>query len=821
MMTDRTLRVLEFTRIREMLSEGALTEGGRERCLALKPMDSLFDIGEAQQETEEATVILQYVGGHPLTEFPDARGALRVCAKGGTLSPRMLLDVAGLLRASRAARDALITERENTPRLRGKAETLAEVRNVERDITDAILSEDEIADRASSELANIRRHLRGAQERIKDRLNQMIRSAGMQKYLQESIITVRNGRYVIPVRAEYRSMVPGLVHDQSTSGATLFVEPMTAVEMGNEIREWEIKEAREIERILAALSAEVAPWAEALEANAETLGELDFIFAKGLLSRRLRCVAPKMNERGYLNIIRGRHPLIDPEKVVPSDIYLGYPEEGADRSGGRRGGKQKEAGGQARADAPAEAAESRGPGFNSLIITGPNTGGKTVTLKTLGLLTLMAQAGLQVPAELGTELSVFEQVWADIGDEQSIEQSLSTFSGHMTNIVTIMQQVTPRDLVLFDELGAGTDPTEGAALAQSILTRLLHIRVRTVATTHYSELKVFAMTTEGVENASVEFDVETLRPTYRLSIGVPGKSNAFEISRRLGLAENLIENAKKLLSSEEIRFEDVIADAEYHRQVAERERQLAQEASRETIRLRDEAESLRREMEQRRTESVRKAKEEARRILQDARQESESVISELKRMKKEAGSAADVNALRHRLDKGIDEMSEGLNPARPEEGEVPETLRPGDQVKVLTFGTNASVLSAPNSRGEVELANGNMKFKAKLQDLRLIRHGEPAPKTTVKAKTGALTRSVPMECDVRGMNLEEAIGAVEIYLDEAVLAGLHEVSVIHGKGTGVLRSGLRQELRRNRHVKSIRPGMYGEGEDGVTVVTLK
>ncbi|MBR2823138.1 MAG: Smr/MutS family protein [Clostridia bacterium] len=391
----------------------------------------------------------------------------------------------------------------------------------------------------------------------------------------------------------------------------------------------------------------------------------------------------------------------------------------------------------------------------------------------------------------------------------------------MTNIVTIMQQVTPRDLVLFDELGAGTDPTEGAALAQSILTRLLHIRVRTVATTHYSELKVFAMTTEGVENASVEFDVETLRPTYRLSIGVPGKSNAFEISRRLGLAENLIENAKKLLSSEEIRFEDVIADAEYHRQVAERERQLAQEASRETIRLRDEAESLRREMEQRRTESVRKAKEEARRILQDARQESESVISELKRMKKEAGSAADVNALRHRLDKGIDEMSEGLNPARPEEGEVPETLRPGDQVKVLTFGTNASVLSAPNSRGEVELANGNMKFKAKLQDLRLIRHGEPAPKTTVKAKTGALTRSVPMECDVRGMNLEEAIGAVEIYLDEAVLAGLHEVSVIHGKGTGVLRSGLRQELRRNRHVKSIRPGMYGEGEDGVTVVTLK
>ena len=412
---------------------------------------------------------------------------------------------------------------------------------------------------------NIRRHLRGAQDRIKDKLNQMVRSS-LQKYLQESIVTVRNNRYVIPVRAEYRAMVPGLVHDQSSSGATLFIEPMAAVEMGNEIREWEIKEAREIDRILAALSAEVAPYAEGLRANVEMLGELDFIFAKGLLSRRLRCVAPKMNTRGFLHILRGRHPLIDPEKVVPSDIYLGYPEAPAEKPAARKDKAGK--------GAEAPKAEE-GPGFNTLVITGPNTGGKTVTLKTIGLLTLMAQAGLQVPAELGTELAVFEQVWADIGDEQSIEQSLSTFSGHMTHIVQIMKEVTPRDLVLFDELGAGTDPTEGAALAQSILTRLLHIRVRTVATTHYSELKAFALTTEGVENASVEFDVETLRPTYRLSIGVPGKSNAFEISRRLGLPENLIEGAMQLLSSDEVRFEDVIANAEYHRQIAERERQLA------------------------------------------------------------------------------------------------------------------------------------------------------------------------------------------------------------------------------------------------------
>ena len=811
MMTERSLRVLEFTRIREMLAEGALTALGAEKCRELVPFDTLYDIDLAQRETEEAAVILQYVGGHPLTEFPDARPALTVCEKGGTLSPGMLLSVAGLLRASRAARDVLITDRENTPLLQGRAQLLSEARNVERDITDAILSEDEIADRASSELMNIRRHLRGAQDRIKDKLNQMVRSS-LQKYLQESIVTVRNNRYVIPVRAEYRAMVPGLVHDQSSSGATLFIEPMAAVEMGNEIREWEIKEAREIDRILAALSAEVAPYAEGLRANVEMLGELDFIFAKGLLSRRLRCVAPKMNTRGFLHILRGRHPLIDPEKVVPSDIYLGYPEAPAEKPAARKDKTGK--------GAEAPKAEE-GPGFNTLVITGPNTGGKTVTLKTIGLLTLMAQAGLQVPAELGTELAVFEQVWADIGDEQSIEQSLSTFSGHMTHIVQIMKEVTPRDLVLFDELGAGTDPTEGAALAQSILTRLLHIRVRTVATTHYSELKAFALTTEGVENASVEFDVETLRPTYRLSIGVPGKSNAFEISRRLGLPENLIEGAKQLLSSDEVRFEDVIANAEYHRQIAERERQLAQEASRETLKLRDEAEKLRREMEEKREQSVRKAKEEARRILQDARRESENIISELKRMKKEAGTAADVNALRRQLDQGIDGLSEGLRAPAPEEGEAPKTVHPGDVVKVLTFGTEASVLSEPNAKGEVELASGNMKFKAKLSDLRLVHKAPEKEKTVVKARTGAMTRTVPMECDVRGMNLEEAVSAVEIYLDEAVMAGLHEVSVIHGKGTGVLRSGIRQELRRNRHVKSCRPGMYGEGEDGVTVVTLK
>ena len=784
-MKERTLRVLEFTRIRELLAEGALTPAGAEKCRQLEPADELTAVQALQAETEEATVILQYTGGHPMIAFPDVKPALVICEKGGSLSAGMLLNVAELLRASRAAQDALVTERENTPILRAKAEGLFVSRSIEKDITDAIISEDEIADRASSELMNIRRHLRGAQDRIRDKLNQMIHSAALQKALQDPIITVRNNRYVLPVKAEYRSMVQGLVHDQSSSGATLFIEPMAAVEMGNELKQWELKEQQEIARILAALSAEAAPYAAAIAETQEQLAELDFIFAKGLLSRRFFCVSPKMNNEGRLKIIRGRHPLIDPEKVVPSTSWLG--EE-----------------------------------FTTLVITGPNTGGKTVTLKTVGLFTLMAQAGLQIPADPGTELAVFEQVFADIGDEQSIEQSLSTFSGHMTNIVEIMHEVTPRDLVLFDELGAGTDPTEGAALAQSILTRLLHIRVRTLATTHYSELKAFALTTQGVENASVEFDVETLRPTYRLSIGVPGKSNAFEISRRLGLPENLIDAARKLLSGNAIRFEDVIANAEYHRQVAEKERQLAEEANRETIRLRNEAEQLRREMEQKREQALRKAREEAKHIVDQARRESESVIAELKKMKKNAASGdASVNELRRRLDKESDALAEGLGRGEPDGGEAPKTVKAGDQVKILTLGVEGTVLAPPDEKGEVRLQAGMMKFTAELSQLRLIRQAPAKEKTTVKAKTGMMTRTVKSECDVRGMNLEEALDAVSLYLDEAVLAGLNEVYVIHGKGTGILRAGIQQDLRKNKHVKSFRRGMYGEGEDGVTVVTLK
>lgn len=784
MMTEKTLRVLEFTKIREQLSALALTPLGAEKCRALVPYDDFTLVQEAQEETEEALVILTYAGGNPLHYFSDVRPFLTRADKGAALSPKALLEIGGLLRACQGAKKALITERENTPRLTQKAMLLTAVPALERDIALAIVSEEEIADRASSELFNIRKAMRRSTDRVKEKLNAILHSATYQKCLQDPIITVRNNRYVLPVKQEYRAMVPGLVHDQSATGATLFIEPMAVVEINNELKQWELKEQQEIQRILQALSAQVAPYAQPLIDSLGLLAELDFCFAKAQLSRQMAGCVPKLNREGRLRILKGRHPLIDPDKVVPSTLWLGET-------------------------------------FTALVITGPNTGGKTVALKTVGLFTLMAQAGLQVPAELGTELSFFPQVFADIGDEQSIEQSLSTFSSHMTNIVGIMDSVTPGDLVLFDELGAGTDPTEGAALAQAILTTLLKRRVRTLATTHYSELKAFALATPGVENASVEFNVETLRPTYRLSIGVPGKSNAFEISQKLGLSEGVIADARALLSKETIHFEDVIANAEYHRQVAEKERALAEEAHRETTRLRDEAERLRREMEGQREKSLRKAKEEARRILENARRESESVLSDLKKMKKDGGAGHEAAQLRRRLEEGIDQLAEGLKAPAATLTPPPKDLIPGQEVEIVHLGTRGAVLSKPDAKGEVYVQAGIMKLKAHLSQLRLVREELPKPKAKTSVSTGAAARTVPMETDVRGCALDEALPQVDQYLDEAVLAGLGEVSIIHGKGTGVLRAGIQQHLKHHPHVKSYRLGVYGEGESGVTVVTLK
>ena len=786
MMKERTLRVLEFNKILTRLADFALTDLGRERCMQLTPKENLTQALEALEETEEAQVILTYLGGSPLVGFSDVRPWLTMAEKGASLAPKALLEIARSLTAARAARGALVTERDNTPRVTGLASHLQTFRQLEEAISNAIISEEEISDHASTALYDIRRHIRQANEKVREKLNSMVHGSGFSKYLQESIVTVRNGRYVIPVKQEYRQFVPGLVHDQSSTGATLFVEPMAVVELGNELKQWTAKEREEIERILAELSAQVGSQSDMISLNISILADLDFIFAKGQLSRDMNGILPHMNNEGKLRLVKARHPLISRDTVVPCDLWMGED-------------------------------------FTTLIVTGPNTGGKTVTLKTVGLLTLMAQSGLHVPANLGTTLSVFDQVYADIGDEQSIEQSLSTFSSHMTNIVEIMREVTGRDLVLFDELGAGTDPTEGAALAQTILDTLLKRQVRTLATTHYSELKAYALSTPGVENASVEFDVSTLKPTYRLSIGVPGKSNAFEISRRLGLGEEIIEEAKKLLSANDVRFEDVIAGAEYQRQVAEKEREIAEQARAETVRLRNEAEALYREMELRRQNSERKAKEEGRRIVENARREAEDVITQLKKMKKEgaAGREAEVNALRQRMQQSLDGLSEGLLEKNPTLAPPPKDLKPGDLVDIIHLGTRGTVLSKPDAKGEVQLQAGIMKLKANISQLRLVEQKQPPKKkSTVMVHSQSASRTVRMECDVRGMALDEALIEVEHYLDEAVMAGMNEVAIVHGKGTGTLRAGIQKHLKTYPHVKSFRLGQYGEGETGVTIVTL-
>ena len=583
-MNERSLRVLEFTKIRAQLAQYCVSDMGRALCDALTPSNRLEGVLRMQQETEEAHSLLSYLGGTPMLSFSDVHASLHLAQIGSSLSPRALMEIGASLRAARAAREAIVTDRQDTPLMSANASRLSTFKDIEQAISDAIISEDEIADRASNELFQIRRKMRACNERVRERLNGMIHNPNFQKYLQDAIITMRADRYVLPVRQEYRSMVPGIVHDQSSTGATVFIEPMSVVEIGNELKQLISAEKVEIEKILRTLSAQIAPEADAISDNLAILAQLDFAFAKASLAKQMNGCMPKINREGRLNIVRGRHPLIDPQKVVPLDIRLGSD-------------------------------------FTTLIITGPNTGGKTVTLKTTGLFTLMAQSGLQIPAEYGTELAVFDDVFADIGDEQSIEQSLSTFSGHMTNIVSILQSVTPDSLVLFDELGAGTDPTEGAALAQAVLSTLLDMHTRTVATTHYSELKEYALTTPNVENASVEFDVATLRPTYRLSIGIPGKSNAFEISRKLGLPEFIIGRAKELLSKEQVRFEDVIANAEYHRQVAEKERELAEQARNEMISIRNQAEAERKKLEDQREKSIRKAKEEAKRIVENAERE--------------------------------------------------------------------------------------------------------------------------------------------------------------------------------------------------------
>ena len=804
MMKERTLRVLEFTKIRDRLASKAMTDMGRERCEALVPSSNMTEIQRMQAETEEATVILQYVGASPLVPFSDVRASLTLAEKGATLSPKALLEVAALMQSARAARKALDTERDNTPILKELAQRLSTLHNVEQDITNAIISEDEIADRAANELMDIRRHLRGANERIKEKLNQMIRSSAFQKYLQDPIVTMRNDRYCLPVKAEYRGSVPGLVHDQSSTGATLFIEPMAAVEMGNELKTWAAKEKQEIERILSALSAEIAPYADQLRETVETLAELDYIFAKGMLSREMNAVSPKLNQNGYINIIRGRHPLIDREKVVPSNLWMGKD-------------------------------------FTSLIITGPNTGGKTVTLKTAGLLCAMAQCGFLIPADERSEICVFDEFLVDIGDEQSIEQSLSTFSGHMKKITGILELAMPHTLVLLDELGAGTDPAEGAALAVAIIEELRRRGVLLMATTHYAELKVFALETKGVINASCEFDLETLRPTYKLSVGVPGKSNAFLISEKLGIPERVIEAAQQHLSAEDKRLDAVLGQLDDLKLQLKESQNEVEELRNEATHQLDAARKKRDELIQQGENELEAARAKARALAQQVESKAYALTDELRQIQKDERMSTQQKAQRAReiAKKESEKLFVGTEVVHnPVKEFVPlKEVKVGQEVCIAELNQLATVLALPDKNGDVLVRAGIIKTKVPLKGLKqpekLVR--EPQPKTKAQQRYSRLTgdanrpngrvervqRSAKMECNLLGLTVDEALPEVDSFIDRAILNGQTVVYLIHGNGTGALRTAIHKHLRGNRMVKNFRLGRYGEGESGVTVVELK
>lgn len=792
-MNEKTLRVLEFDRIIQRLSSFAVSKMGKELVDNLSPVTEPDKVRNAIKETDEASGIIVRKGNPPLSGIRDIRGSIKRMEIGAILNAAELLGVADVLKAGRNLQNYIGQDsgNDNFNITGSKVDLLVVNRKLEDRIYSAIISEEEMDDNASPALATIRRQIRDAENSIKDRLNDIIHSSKYQKYLQDSVVTIRGDRYVVPVKAENRPDFPGLVHDSSASGATLFIEPMAVVEANNNIKQLKIKAQLEIERILAELTAEAARMVNELKCNLILLTKLDFIFAKGKLSLEYNCVSPRIKDDGNLIIKKGRHPLLDPKTVVPIDVWLGGE-------------------------------------FDTLLVTGPNTGGKTVTLKTVGLFILMAQAGLHVPASDGTELCIFKKVFADIGDEQSIEQSLSTFSSHMTNIVKILEQVDEHSLVMFDELGAGTDPTEGAALAMSILEYLHGMGVRTVATTHYSELKVFAISTPGVENACCEFDVETLKPTYRLLIGIPGKSNAFAISKRLGLQEYMINRAKEFISHETVRFEDIISDIEQNRRKMEEDQIKAAQYRIEIETLKKELEEQKFKLDGQKEKVLREARVEARRVLSNAKHESEAVIEDLRKLlreEEEAGRNRAIEEARAHLRKNISEIESAMvEPLFERQGyvEPPRNLKPGDSVQIINLNQKGTVLSPPDSNGEALIQAGIMKINVQAANLRLIDDVKPQPSRTGAGKVGASkTRTISVEIDLRGQALNDAIENVDKYLDDAALSGLKEVTLIHGKGTGVLRSGIQQFLKKHSHVKSFRLGKYGEGESGVTVVELK
>ncbi len=785
-MEKRTLKILEFNKIKEKIKEYAVTKGGKELIDKLEPYDTIFEVKNKLKETEEALNLLITKGNPPFEGLHDVKDGVERAKKGGVLSAGQLLKIGGMLKCSRRFKDYISRRDDETAHivLEDLAYILTPVKSLEEIIEISIISEEEISDRASNTLSSIRRSLKEKNSSVRDKINSIVRSNA--KYLQDALYTMRGDRYVLPVKAEHKSSVPGLVHDQSSTGATLFIEPISLVNLNNEIKELKLKEKAEIEKILMDLSNRVYEVIDTVESNYKILTELDFIFAKGKYGSSLNGICPEVNEDKSFDIIQGRHPLIDASFVVPSDVYLG-----------------KE--------------------FNTLMITGPNTGGKTVTLKTVGLLHLMALSGLLIPAKDNSSISFFTNIFADIGDEQSIEQSLSTFSSHMTNIVKIMEKADNNSLVLFDEIGSGTDPVEGAALAVAILETLREQGARIIATTHYSELKGYALRTTGIENASVEFDVETLKPTYRLLIGVPGKSNAFEISKRLGLKDAVIIKAKENIASENLKFEDLIRDLQEKSILANRDAREAKKIKIEAEELKKKYDEKLKRLDEIRDKAYGEARREARDIISKAKDEADEILKAMRELEKlgiEQGGRARLEEERKKLKDSLEQKEASIYKERENNGEIIEKVTLGMDAYLPSLNQNVIIISMPDSRGEVQVEAGIMKINVKLKDLRKL-NNKTTKKEKKKRELNLNLKSIDSRIDLRGMDSEEACYKVDKYLDEAYMANLGEVTIVHGKGTGVLRKAINDMLKRHPHVKSYRLGEYGEGGDGVTIAILK
>jgi len=792
---DKSIRTLELPRVLELLSEQAVSAEAKQRALRLRPETEPEEVLRLLDQTDAARNLIGLRGSPSFSGVKPVAEALDRADRGGALNTRELLTIADLLTAARRAKEYFNDEAAEKTAIDHLFLSLHGNRFLEEKIKRAIPDEDTIADAASTELADIRRHMRAAQAKSRQILQKIISSPSYGKILQETIITQRDGRFVVPVKAEHKGDLPGLVHDISSTGATLFVEPMGVVQANNEYIELQAKEQKEIDRILAEFSAEAAAHREDIQWDYDTLVHLDLIFARGQLSYKMNAVRPEVRRDGAIHLRKARHPLLDPKTAVPIDIELGDT-------------------------------------FDTLVITGPNTGGKTVTLKTLGLLTLMTQCGLHIPAADRSAVSVYERVLADIGDEQSIEQSLSTFSAHMVNIVEILKEADRHSLVLFDELGAGTDPVEGAALAIAVIQHVRRLGAKGAATTHYAELKTFAMTTAGVENASCEFDVETLAPTYRLLIGIPGKSNAFAISRRLGLPEDVIAAAQGQMSGESVRFEDILTQLEEKRQALEKREQEADRLLRQREEDARRAREFREQMERAKDNARSRGEAEAKRILRDARTAADQVFQELSEMRKAQAKAERMlneNEARAALRRTLNEAEEAVSRRDARQEPIPKPSRPiraGDLVEIPGVKTPAEVVSVGKD-GTLQLKAGILKMKAKVDEVRLIEDDERAarkktPSVTIRQNADrALRASAARELDIRGMETLEAESVVENFISAAVMGKLETVTIIHGKGTGALRKAVHDILRRNKAVKSFRLGVYGEGESGVTVVTLK